>query len=78
MQFARAQSASIPGKRMMFLDADHSGLNKFSGMEDENFNLLLQEIQRMATDGPSAIAGRHRKKRKANQELTASVMKGIN
>jgi hypothetical protein len=47
---------------MLFLDTDHSGLNKFSGKDDENFALVLPEIRRMVTDGPSTVADRHRAK----------------
>lgn len=50
------------GKRMIYMDADHSGLNKFSGQEDRNFKLLLPEIQRMVKYSPSAVADRHRTK----------------
>ncbi len=45
---------------MMFLDTDHSGLNKFSGKDDENFVLVLPEIQRILQDGPLVVADRHR------------------
>lgn len=54
-----SQSASLVGKRMMFLNTDHSGLNKFSGKDDENFELVLPEIRRMVEDGPSIVAERH-------------------
>jgi ABC-type uncharacterized transport system ATPase subunit len=47
---------------MMFLNTDHSGLNKFSGEDDENFALLLPEIQRMVERGPTIVADRHRMK----------------
>lgn len=59
MQFVEAQSASLLGKRMIFLDTDHSGLNKFNGRHDENFALLLPEIQRMVDSGPSIVIDRH-------------------
>ncbi|GAW21162.1 hypothetical protein ANO14919_106790 [Xylariales sp. No.14919] len=52
------QSASIHGKRMIYMNTDHSGLNKFSGVNDENYMLLLPEIQRMVKSAPSAISGR--------------------
>jgi hypothetical protein len=42
----------------MFLDADHSGLNKF-GRQDQNFELVLKEITRMAQDGAQIVASRH-------------------
>ena len=47
LQFVDFQSASLTGKRSMYLSTDHSGLNKFYGFEDENFQLVLPEIQRM-------------------------------
>lgn len=46
------------------MDADHSGLNKFSGKDDKNFNLLLPEIRRMVNGGPSVVADRYRQKGK--------------
>ncbi|KIM96543.1 hypothetical protein OIDMADRAFT_33184 [Oidiodendron maius Zn] len=55
-----SQSASLLLKRRMALDTDHSGLNKFSGEDDENFALVLPEIQRIVRDGPSIVAERHR------------------
>ncbi|TVY88425.1 Protein SERAC1, partial [Lachnellula willkommii] len=54
------KSATLLGKRMMFLDTDHSGLNKFSGADDENFALVLPELRRMAQGGASIVAKRHR------------------
>ena len=47
LQFVDFPSASLNGKRSMYLSTDHSGLNKFYGFEDENFQLLVPEIQRM-------------------------------
>ena len=64
MQMVSSQSASLLGKRMMFLDADHSGLNKFGGEDDDNFKLVLPEIRRMVEDGPSIVAERYRLKGK--------------
>ena len=46
----------------MFLDANHSGLNKFSGENDPNFELILAEIQRMVKDGRSIVDEHYRKK----------------
>lgn len=43
---------------MMYLDTDHSGLNKFHGADDGNYLLLLPEIQRMVKGAPSAMASR--------------------
>ncbi|KAI8945007.1 hypothetical protein F4801DRAFT_594485 [Xylaria longipes] len=53
-----AQSASIQGKRMIYMDTDHSGLNKFNGADDENYMLLLPEIRRMVKGASSAMADR--------------------
>ncbi|KAK8905606.1 hypothetical protein QC760_005530 [Botrytis cinerea] len=61
-QVVSSQSATLLGKRMIFLNTDHSGLNKFSGEGDENFTLLLPEIQRMIRDGLSIVVDRHRVK----------------
>ncbi len=47
IKFVDHQSASIHGKRTIYLSTDHSGLNKFHGAEDENFLLVRPEIQRM-------------------------------
>ncbi|MCJ1349815.1 hypothetical protein MMC31_008056, partial [Peltigera leucophlebia] len=47
IKFVDFQSASLNGKRSIGLKTDHSGLNKFHSFEDENFQLLLIEIQRM-------------------------------
>jgi hypothetical protein len=47
---------------MIFLDADHSGLNKFSGEDDENFKLVLPEIRRIVKDSALTVASRHRAK----------------
>jgi len=62
IQVVSAQSASLHGKRMIFLDTDHSGLNKFSGRHDKNFALLLPEIHRMIKSGPSIVIDRHNRK----------------
>ncbi len=47
LQVVDFQSASLNNKRSIYLTTDHSGLNKFHGLEDENFRLVLPEIQRM-------------------------------
>ncbi|KAI1117128.1 hypothetical protein F5Y14DRAFT_19005 [Nemania sp. NC0429] len=52
------QSATIQGKRMIYLDTDHSGLGKFHGTDDENYMLLLPEIRSMVERAPSAMASR--------------------
>lgn len=44
------------------MDADHSGLNKFSGEHNKNFALLLPEIRRMVRDGLSVVANRYSKR----------------
>jgi hypothetical protein len=43
------------------MNTDHSGLNKFSGNDDENFALLLPEIRRMVKNSPLVVADRYRK-----------------
>ena len=58
LQFVDFQSASLNGKRSMYLTTDHSGLNKFHGLDDENFQLLLPEIQRMADAAQTTTEGR--------------------
>jgi hypothetical protein len=45
---------------MIPLDTNHSGLNKFSGENDENFRLVLPEIRRMVESGGSIVNKRHR------------------
>lgn len=47
---------------MMFLNTDHSGLNKFSGENDSNYMLLLPEIQRIVREGPAIVFERYREK----------------
>ena len=42
----------------MYLTTDHSGLNKFHGFEDENFKLVLPEIQRMVQATQLTVEGR--------------------
>ncbi|TVY71301.1 Protein SERAC1, partial [Lachnellula suecica] len=62
VQIVKQQSASRLGKRMIPLDTNHCGLNKFSGEHDENFALVLPEIRRIVTHGPSIVAERFRAK----------------
>jgi hypothetical protein len=50
------QSAALIWKRRIPLNTTHSGLNKFAGFQDENFQLVFPEIQRMVK------RGRHRRK----------------
>ena len=52
---------------MISLDTDHSGLNKFSGEDDENFRLVLPEIRRMVENGGSTVTERYH----ANSRLPA-------
>ena len=44
------QSAAILGKKRIYLEADHSGLNKFSGLQDPNFMSVCAELERMIVD----------------------------
>lgn len=46
------------------MDADHSGLNKFSGHDDSNFALFLPELRRMVENSGSVVADRYRGKGK--------------
>ena len=36
----------------MYLNTDHSGLNKFCGPDDENFLLVWPEVNRMVKNAP--------------------------
>ena len=44
----------------MYLNTDHSGLNKYFGLDDENFVLVQAEIYRMFQMAPQAIEARYR------------------
>ena len=44
----------------MYLNTDHSGLNKYSGSNDENFVLVQAEICRMFQEAPQTIEARYR------------------
>ena len=43
----------------MYLNTDHSGLNKFRGPDDENFLLVWPEIDRMVQNAPQRIEERY-------------------
>lgn len=43
----------------MYLETDHSGLNKFRGPDDENFLLVWREIDRMVKNAPQRIDERY-------------------
>jgi hypothetical protein len=58
------QSATLVSQKLMYMDADHSGLNKFSGPDDKNFKQLLPELQRMAKESASVVGKRYRSKSK--------------
>jgi len=64
MQIVKPQSSGFVGAKMIYLDTDHSGVAKFSGLQDENFTLVLPEIRKMARDGPSAVIKRYQDKSK--------------
>ncbi len=59
-QFVDHQSASLHGKRAIYLATDHSGLNKFRGPEDENFLLVRPEIQRIVQTAPQRVEEQYR------------------
>ncbi|KAH7066288.1 hypothetical protein BKA63DRAFT_524118 [Paraphoma chrysanthemicola] len=69
-QFVGTQSATILGKKLMYMDADHSGLNKFSGIDDKNFVRLLPELQRMVHNSDAVVKDRYRPK---NADLTGNI-----
>ncbi|KAF1937380.1 hypothetical protein EJ02DRAFT_385756, partial [Clathrospora elynae] len=58
-QFVSTQSATLVGKKLIYMDADHSGLNKFSGTDDTNFIRLLPELSRMVGNSASVVADRY-------------------
>ncbi|KAH6694360.1 P-loop containing nucleoside triphosphate hydrolase protein [Leptodontidium sp. MPI-SDFR-AT-0119] len=60
IQTVSQQSATQLGRRMIPLDTDHSGLNKFSGEDDVNFERVLPEIRRMVEGGGSIVTERYR------------------
>lgn len=43
----------------MYLNTDHSGLNKFRGPDDENFLLVWPEIDRMVKKAPQKVKERY-------------------
>lgn len=59
-QFVDHKSASLLGKREIYLSTDHSGLSKFYSSEDENFLLVRPEIQRMVQKAPQRSEERYR------------------
>ncbi|KAF1352876.1 hypothetical protein EJ07DRAFT_158900 [Lizonia empirigonia] len=58
-QIVSRQSATLVGQKLLYMDADHSGLNKFSGHDDSNFALLLPELRRMVENSGSVVADRY-------------------
>ncbi|KAJ8105940.1 hypothetical protein OPT61_g9872 [Boeremia exigua] len=55
-QFVSTQSAAVIAQKMVYMDTDHSGLNKFSGADDRNFMLLLPELRKMVENSRSVVA----------------------
>ena len=53
-------SACIDGHKGTSLDADHFKINKFWGLRDPSFDLVYNEIERMAQRGPLAVQNRRR------------------
>ena len=45
-----SQSATILGKKRIYLNADHSGLNKFRDEQDDNFQLFLPELKTIVSN----------------------------
>ena len=54
---------------MMYLNADHSGLNKFSGHDDPDFRNVLAVIDEMAKDAEGIIKQNHVGKMRREVEL---------
>jgi hypothetical protein len=52
-----SHSATLIGKRRMYLDTGHSGLNKFRGEDDENFQLFIPTLKEIVDH---AIAHHHK------------------
>ena len=59
VQMVDHQSACLHGKRAIYLNTNHSGLNKFRGPNDENFLLVRPEIDRMVKNAPQRIVERY-------------------
>ena len=49
-QVVEKRSAAREGSDMMYLDTDHSGLNKFSGEDDPNFRIVSSAIKKMVSE----------------------------
>ena len=45
-----SQSATILGQKRLYLDADHSKLNKFWGEKDENYQIFLPELKAIVSN----------------------------
>jgi hypothetical protein len=46
------------GKGIVYLDTDHSGLNKFTGHDDENFRHVSMGIQAIAKEASETVRRR--------------------
>ena len=46
------------GKGIVYLDTDHSGLNKFTGHDDENFKHVNMGIQAIAKEASEIVRRR--------------------
>lgn len=65
------QSASFPGKRRISLATDHSGLNKYSGVDDENYGKVYRELWRIVEQAPSIV--RERFFQRCRLQVTSSL-----
>jgi hypothetical protein len=54
------QSGSLAGKDILYLDTDHSGLNKFSGFDDENFKLVSLGLKALSKDASIIVEQRNK------------------
>jgi hypothetical protein len=59
---------------MIPLDTDHSGLNKFSGEDDVNFERVLPEIRRMVEGGGSIVTERYRANGKIAADFESALL----
>jgi hypothetical protein len=59
---------------MMYLLADHSGLNKFAGENDPNFKIVCGVIESMVKDAPRVILQWHQGEDEEDWALSQSPL----
>jgi hypothetical protein len=55
-QFVSTQSATLVSQKLMYIDANHSRLNKFSRRDNSNFRQLLPELRRIVKNSALVVA----------------------